>query len=278
MKLSIVTVCRNNRATIGRVLDGAALVLAALKEKGHAGEIVAVDSGSTDGTLELLGRHGARVIKAEWKGHIATKRMALELAEGEWIIHLDSDESLEPDCARALAAFVLAPGQAAAARVNRKVWYMGRWLNHTWQPEWRLRVVRLQDVRDGRARWGGFDPHDKLELVGAAAGLPVTDLAGDVRHESFGTIAEHLTKQVVLSRVAAQSLFERGERASYKRMLISPGGAFLKQLVLRSGWKDGWRGWAAAASAGAGAAMKHAILIELTGRAKEVKSGEAKAG
>ncbi len=274
MKLSVAIVCKNNASTIGRVLDSVSGVLASLRSKGHEGEIVAVDSGSTDATLDMLSRAAARVVRTEWKGHIATKQMALELCQGEWIIHLDSDESLEPECARALEAFVLDSRGARAARVNRKVWYMGRFLEHVWQPEWRLRVVRGEDVRAGLARWGGFDPHDKLELVGAAAGAPEVDLAGDVRHESFVNIADHLAKQVGHSRTAARSLFDRGQRGSYRRLLISPAGAFFKQLVFRQGWRDGWRGWAASASAGVGAAMKHAILIELSGQAAEPRAAE----
>jgi glycosyltransferase involved in cell wall biosynthesis len=274
VKLSVAIVCRNNAATIGRVLDSASGVIATLRAAGHQGQIVAVDSGSTDATLEMLAAHGARVVRTEWKGHIATKQMALEACSGEWIIHLDSDESLEPACAAALARFVLEPGRARGARVNRKVWYMGAWLNHVWQPEWRLRVVRGEDVRSGSARWGGFDPHDKLELVSAQA--DVVDLAGDVRHESFVNIADHLAKQVAHSRTAAQSLHARGQRGSYRRLLISPMGAFAKQLVFRSGWRDGWRGWAASASAGVGAAMKHAILIELSGKAREAINGPSR--
>lgn len=275
MKLSVAIVCKNNAPTIGRVLESADLAITALRTKGLDGQIVAVDSGSTDATLDLLTRHNAKVIRTEWKGHIATKQMALEACEGEWIIHLDSDESLEPACVKSLIAFVLQPGLSRAARVNRKVWYLGRWLEHVWQPEWRVRVVHRQDVKAGLAKWGGFDPHDKLELHGDAAGAPLTDLAGDVRHESFANIADHLAKQVALSRIAAQSLHASGQRGSYRRLLISPGGAFFKQLVLKSGWRDGWRGWAASASTAVGAAMKHAILIELSGKQAEGAPGES---
>lgn len=270
--LSIAIVCKNNEPTIARVLERASGVVAALRAAGKDAEIVALDSGSTDGTLALLERHGAVIHHVEWKGHIATKQRALECCAGEWIIHLDSDESPEPDAADALARFVLDPRGARAARVNRKVWYLGAWLEHTWQPEWRLRVVRGEDVRAGLARWGGINPHDKLELVGAAAGAPVVNLPGAVRHESFADIADHLGKQVALARTSARSLHDLGRRGSRLRLVVSPASAFVKQLVLRQGFRDGWRGWAAAASSAVGAAMKHAILLELSGRAADSRA------
>ena len=94
MPLSVAIVCRNNDATIGRTLESVA---------GLAAEVVAVDSGSTDGTIPLLERHGARVIRSDWKGHVATKQMALEACVQEWVLCIDSDESLQPDLKRAVS-------------------------------------------------------------------------------------------------------------------------------------------------------------------------------
>lgn len=259
--LSVAVVCRNNEATIGRTLESVA---------GLAAEVVAVDSGSTDGTIALLEHYGARIVHSEWLGHVRTKQRALDACSLDWTLCLDSDESLEPDLRAALAAFLPhAPPGVAGARVNRKVWYLGGFLEHVWQPEWRLRLVRR-----GCARWGGLDPHDKLELLPAdphaptaslrAAERRVVDLPGTLRHDSFTTIGEHLGKQVAHARVAAASLAATGQRGRIVDLVCSPIGAFLKQIVVKSGWRDGPRGWVAAASAAAGTLMKHAILIEST--------------
>ncbi|MCE7967660.1 MAG: glycosyltransferase family 2 protein [Leptolyngbya sp. PLA3] len=253
LPLSIATVCRNNRQTMERVLESVA---------GLAGEVVAVDSGSTDGTLELLSACGARVIETQWKGHVATKQMALEACELEWILHLDSDEPVEPALAASIRAFIdrREPG-VAGARVNRKIWYRGRLLEHAWQPEWRLRLVRREHVIAGLARWAGADPHDRLD-VDARAGR-VVDLPGTLRHESFVTFAEHLGKQLALSRIAAESMHRAGQRGSLLRLIGSPPGAMFKQVVLKQGWRDGIPGWLAGGTAAAGALMKHLILLEL---------------
>lgn len=252
LPLSIATVCRNNRDTMSRVLASV---------EGLAAEIVAIDSGSTDGTLEVLASAGARVIETAWRGHIATKQLALEACTRPWILHLDSDEPVEADLADSIRRFVEADGDGAvAARVNRKVWYRGRFLNHVWQPEWRLRLVRRADIEAGRAKWGGMDPHDQL-LLAPDAGR-VTDLAGTLRHESFTSFAEHLGKQLALSRVAAESMRRAGGRGSRVRLVVSPPGAFVKQILLKQGWRDGRAGWLAAGSSAAGALMKHMMLLE----------------
>jgi len=248
--LSVAIVCRNNATTITRTLDSVV---------GLATEIVAVDSGSTDDTIPILESHHARVIRTEWKGHVATKQMALEACTQPWILSLDSDESLEPDL-RAGIERALAEDDPRdhAFRVNRKVFYAGRFLEHAWQPEHRVRLVRA-----GHARWAGLDPHDKLEVLEPG---PVPLLPGTLRHDSITTFADFLAKQAGHASTMARSLHRNGARGSHLRLLISPPGAFLKQLVLKRAFLDGWRGWLAAGSTGVSTAMKHLVLIELSRR------------
>lgn len=250
LPLSVAIVCKNNASTIGRTLDSI---------KGLAAEIVAIDSGSTDDTIAMLERAGARVVRSAWLGHVKTKQFALEQCTQPWVLCLDSDESVEPELAREIEAALSRDDPSIRGyEVNRKIFYAGKFLNHTYQPEWRLRLVRK-----GAAAWGGLDPHDKLSLTatGGARGR-VERLRGDLRHDSWTTIAEHLSKQVGHARVSAESLFNEGRRTNGGRLVVSTVGALFKQVVLRSAWRDGWRGWAAAGSAAAGTLMKHVILLE----------------
>jgi len=272
MSLSVVIVCRNNESTIGRTLASVA---------GLATEIVALDSGSTDTTIAQLEREGARVERVEWKGHIATKQMALERAASDWILSIDSDESVEPDLASSIRDFIARDDpRVAGARINRKVWYAGKPLNFAWQPEWRLRLVRRADVAAGLACWGGIDPHDKLEInyrgerqpaEPARAGRPqvIVDLPGTLRHDSFTNMRDHLANNLRHAEIAARSLADMGVRGSYWKLATSPVGAMLKQLLLKGAWRDGWRGWAAAGSTAINTMTKHVLLIERTRLAKD---------
>lgn len=227
--------------------------------RGLASEIIAIDSGSIDETIPMLEAAGARVIRSEWLGHVKTKQLAIESCVQPWILSLDSDESVEPELARSIeGALTRDDPSIGGYELNRKIFYAGRFLNHTYQPEWRLRLVRK-----GSAAWGGLDPHDKLSLIsGVTSGARVARLSGDLRHDSWTTIADHLAKQVGHARVSAESLLREGRRTNGARLVISTTGALFKQIVMRSAWRDGWRGLAAAGSAAAGTLMKHVILLE----------------
>jgi glycosyltransferase involved in cell wall biosynthesis len=260
--LSVSIVCKDNAATIGRTLESV---------KGLAGEIVAVDSGSTDGTIEMLEAAGARVIRSAWMGHVKTKQFALEQCSREWVLCIDSDESLGLDLLFTIRDIV----ESRATRlhefdgfeVRRVTHYKGSPLRYVWQPEYRLRLVRR-----GKARWGGFDPHDKLEMTGGAPferlwmgprDVPPQPDTFFIRHDSFPTFTEHMRKQWYHSTTMARSLHEAGVKGSYVRLVCSPAGAMFKQLVMKLGFLDGYAGWLAAASTAVGAMVKHAALIEM---------------
>lgn len=255
--LSVAIVCCNNAATIGRTLESV---------RGMAREIVAVDGGSTDGTLDLLAQHNARIVSSPWLGHVRTKQLALDHCAGPWVLCLDSDESAEPELRRSIERVLASEiaADVAGFEINRKVFYAGAFLHHAWQPEWRLRLVRR-----GRARWGGVDPHDGLRVEGGPGPSRVIRLDGDLRHDSIDSISEFLGKQVQYGRISAAGLHAMGVRSGPARLLISPAGAFVKQLVLKRAFLDGWRGWLAAASAATAALAKHAALIELQRRAPD---------
>lgn len=274
-RLSIAIVCKNNERTLPAVL--AAVRPLVDGSRGVTGEIVAVDSGSTDGTLTLLAEAGARVVHSEWLGHVKTKQLALDAASkglevwgGGWVFCLDSDEPPTPTLQDAVIGAVLRDDAGMwGYRMIRKVWYRGRPLEHAWQPEWRLRLVRA-----GRCRWTGEDPHDRMETIPGGAALQsgvggnhggphIGDVGGDLRHDSFESFADHLAKQVALSRIAARSAYAGGVRSSAWKLMVNPIGAFLKQIILKSAWRDGAPGWLAAGTTAAGALMKHMILLEL---------------
>jgi glycosyltransferase involved in cell wall biosynthesis len=256
--LSVAIICKNNERSLPRTLGSVG---------GWPAEIVAIDSGSTDGTIPLLEAAGARVVHQDWLGHVRQKQVALDACAQPWILSLDSDESVEPGLRDAILDAVARDDPTVAGyEVNRKVHYAGRFLDHAWQPEWRLRLVRA-----GRTRWAGYDPHDRLEPVDPAH--RVDRLPGVLRHDSIESIAAFLAKQAQHADIAARSYERMGRRGSVARLVTSPLGAFAKQAVLKSAWRDGWRGWVAASTTAAAALMKHAALLERT-RAPDRSEGE----
>jgi len=259
--ISISIICKNSIETLPRVLEAVRPLVAGSGDE--AGEIVAVDSGSQDGTIELLERAGARIVRSAWLGHVKTKQLALMQCVKPWILCLDSDEPPDAELCRSIIEAVHENNQRISGyRVNRKLFFAGRYLNHCWQPEPRLRLVRK-----GFASWGGIGPHDRLDLL-PGSGLE-RDLRGTLRHDSFLSFSDHLERQASYAKLSAHALFERGERSSIFHIMTTAPSAFLKQVVVKSAWRDGWRGVLAAASTSAGTLMKHIVLTELTMRERE---------
>src|SRR6202451_2381280 len=90
--LSVVIITYNEEANLGRTLESVTPLVCDGK-----GEIIVVDSGSTDRTVEIAESYGARVFVEEWKGFAAQKNSAIDKACGEWILSLDADEEVEPE-------------------------------------------------------------------------------------------------------------------------------------------------------------------------------------
>ncbi len=254
IRLSAAIVCKNNERSIGATIESI---------RGLCDEIVAVDSGSTDRTIEMLEAAGAKVIRSAWLGHVKTKQMALEACAGAWVLCIDSDESVRPDLAASIRRAIDEAGEDQSVggfMVNRKVYYKGVALNYAWQPEWRCRVVRR-----GAASWGGIDPHDVLSVQPGRGGT--RKLVGTLRHDSFETFLEQLGKQVRYAQIQAEGMIREGYRTNPltpMRLMVSPPAAFFKQLVLKRALLDGRAGWMAAACAGAQALMKQVALMEMS--------------
>src|ERR1700739_1117091 len=104
MKLSVVIITFNEEANIARTLTSVQPLVPDGK-----GEIIVVDSGSTDRTVEIAKSFGAKVYVEEWKGYAAQKNSAIDKANGDWILSLDADESLGINSAGALHLLVSKP-------------------------------------------------------------------------------------------------------------------------------------------------------------------------
>jgi glycosyltransferase involved in cell wall biosynthesis len=206
-------------------------------------EIVVVDSGSTDGTQSLAAGLGARVLEhMPFPGHREQKQYAVDQCRHDFVFCLDADERCTAELAVRLQALRAAGPLAAAYEVPRHNHYLGRISRHgLFVPD---RKVRLFDRR--RARWGGRNPHDHVELQ---AGVVAERLAEGIEHLSYRDFAHHRRTIDSFTRIAAQALRDEGRRCNPFDLLVRPLAVFVKSLVLKLGVLDGWRGWVIAAMA-----------------------------
>lgn len=218
--------------------------------RGLCAGILVVDSGSDDGTVEACRAAGATVVHRAWQGQVVQKQTAIDLCPGaRWVLLLDSDESLEPQLQDSIREAIIADDPAVAGyELNRKLHFLGGWLHHAFQPEWRVRLFRPE-----RGRVAGVPPHDRIDVQGQ-----VRRLQGDLRHDSWVDASDMLRRQLEYARVAAAQGARGGGTLD---LLVRPSAAFLKQAVLRRGALDGRRGLVACGGAAASSLMKHLLLM-----------------
>jgi glycosyltransferase involved in cell wall biosynthesis len=237
--------------------DAARQIAGCIASVPFADEIVVVDSGSDDDTVEVARRCGARVIAQPWLGYGAQKNFAVGAARNDWVLCLDADERLTPALAAAIAAALAAgdatagPAAYAMARRNR---FLGRWLAHgEGYPDWN---VRLFDRR--RARWSDDPVHEHV-----VADTRIARLAGDLLHASAESLDTYMAKQNRYTTLQAEAMYARGERASALRLVVSPLARFFRFYVLRLGFLDGVAGFLHIAIGAFASFMKYAKLRAL---------------
>jgi glycosyltransferase involved in cell wall biosynthesis len=240
--------------TVAVITQDAARALGpCLESVGFAGEILVVDSGSSDGTLELAARHGARIEHREWMGFGRQKAHAVSIAKHDWVLCLDSDERVSEELARSIREAMAAP-RYNAYRMPRRNRFMGRWLAHgEGYPDWSLRLFHR-----AHASWSSDEVHEAV-LTTADVGR----LQGELLHDSAEDVATYLGKQNRYTTLQAKTLFAQGVRASYWRLIASPLVRFLKFYVMRLGFLDGGAGFAHVVIGCNNTFHKYLKLIEL---------------
>ncbi len=249
-KLSVTIITKDEEANIER----------ALKSVLFADEIVVVDSGSIDKTCEIASSYAKRVLFNEWPGHVKQKQFAVDAAENDWILSIDADEEVSPELAALIQKRLAGESGADAYEVNRKSFYLGRWIEHSgWYPDRRIRLFNRT-----KAKWGGYDPHDWVECDSR-----VEHINADLLHYPYRDVSHHLQTIDRYTGIMAEQLYQKGRRASIVDILFRPVFAFFKKIVLKAAFLDGYPGFVIAASSGVSVLFKYVKLRELqNGKAK----------
>jgi glycosyltransferase involved in cell wall biosynthesis len=241
--LSAVLITRNAAAVLEACLDSLAF----------ADEIVVVDSGSSDDTVALAARKGARVMQKEWLGFGRQKQFAVEQARHDWVLCLDADERVSPELARSIAQAVAAPA-SPVYRMARRNRFLGRWLAHgEGYPDWSPRLFNRLN-----ARWSDDLVHEKV-LFAVTPGT----LRGDLMHDSSDDLSAYLERQNRYTTLAARQAFEEGRRAGVLHLFFSPVVRFIKFYFMRLGFLDGLPGLLHISVGCMNSYMKYMKLIEL---------------
>ena len=244
------------RAPLSAVLitrNAAAVLAPCLESLAFADEIVVVDSGSSDGTAEIAGRYGARLVQKEWLGFGRQKQYAVDQARHDWVLCLDADETVSPQLAASIQAALAAP-VSPVYRMPRRNRFLGRWLSHgEGYPDWSPRLFNRMN-----ARWSDDLVHEKV-LYAVTPGT----LQGDLLHDSADDLTAYLERQNRYTTLAARQAYELGRSAGFFHILMSPVVRFFKFYVFRLGFLDGMPGLLHISIGCMNSYLKYAKLIEL---------------
>jgi glycosyltransferase involved in cell wall biosynthesis len=221
--LSVTIITLNEADHIGAAIDSAA----------WADEVIVVDAGSTDGTLDVARTKGVTVATRPWTGYVDQKNYAAGLARNDWIFSLDADERIPPPLRQEIGRVLAAEPAARGYRVPRVTFHLGRWMRTTdFYPDFQ---TRLYDRR--AARWRGKYVHESVAVDG-----PSGVLQNELEHYSYRDLRDHLDRINQYSTLAARQMHEAGRRAGALDLVVHPPAAFLRNYVLRRGFMDGTAG------------------------------------
>ncbi len=229
MTLSVVLITQNEERNLPRTLES---VMPLVRD--GKGEIIVVDSGSTDRTLEIAQSYGAKVFVEPWKGFAAQKNSAMDRASMDWLLQLDADESLEPELTTEIAAALQESSAMSGFWIPRKNFFLGRWIKHGgFYPDPKLRLIRR-----GAGRFEEYGAHPTIKADG-----PTSKLSYALLHNAYPTLRGYIDHMNSYSSMGAEVAVASGYRAfSFADIVIRPLLTFLYNYVLRLGFLDGREG------------------------------------
>ena len=260
MILSVVIISHNEEANIGRTLASVQPLVSDGK-----GEIIVVDSGSTDRTIEIAKSHGAKVFVEDWRGYAAQKNSAIDKAEGDWILSLDADEEIDEPLIQEIAGLLRAvlvwqkdgmpvdnDAQSKGLRdrgleigldevdlngffIPRKNYFLGRWIHHGgFWPDSKLRLFR-----SGTGKFQDQAVHETVKIRGTTS----TVQHGAILHHSYPTLADYIDHMNRYSSLGAAMVVAKGYRSfSSFDIVVRPMATFVYNYFFRLGFLDGHEG------------------------------------
>lgn len=240
--LSVLIRTKNEEKNIERAIKSV---------QGLAEEIIVVDSGSTDKTVEIAKNLGAKVFFKEWEGYANQLNYGISLCSHEWILVLDADEELSEELRESIRRELKNP-KYEVYQLCRRTYYLGRFLKHGWYPEWRIRLFKK-----GKVLFEGI-LHEKAIFEGKKG-----KLRGDLYHYSFKSLEDHYQKTIKYAKIMAQDMKSRGKKFNLLNLIFNPIWHFIKVYFFKLGFLDGIRGFFIAMSGAFYVFLKYKFLYEL---------------
>ena len=244
--ISVVIVCKNEADIIGSTLKSL---------QGLTDDIVVYDSGSTDGTIDLVREFPVRLIEGPWEGFGKTKMKAIGSAKYDWILSLDADESIDEQLKESLDNWqpqgdMIVYEVAFKNFLGKKHLKFGEWGND--------RHIRFFNRK--KVSWDEAPVHEKLILP---VYVQVKRLKGFVLHRTMKNLDDYRNKMHHYAMLGAEKYYSEGKKPGWIKRWLSPAFSFLKYYIFKAGFLDGKDGFISAKMTAWYTHLKYKRLKEL---------------
>lgn len=224
--ISAVVIAKNEEKNIGNCVQALSSV---------TDDVIVLDSGSTDKTVEIAKALGAKVVDVTWQGYGPTKNLAKDYVKYPWVLSIDADEVLSPELIEEIKTLGLNPKNIYA--INILTNYCGSWIYHSgWYPSYKKRLYHLDYVK-----WDEREVHENLCWTDKE--VKVVRLRHKLLHYSYPTAADHFRKSDAYAKLGAEHLVKSGKNVSWIKRRFGPGFRFFRMFILKRGFLDGKAGF-----------------------------------
>jgi glycosyltransferase involved in cell wall biosynthesis len=224
--VSIVIITKNEVDLISRCVSNAKLI---------SDDVIIVDSGSTDHTLDIASVYGCRTFDRPWDGYGANKNKGIELAKYDWILSIDADETPDGDLIKSLHSLKL-DEPAMVYDIKFRSYFGQKPVRFgSWGRDHHIRLFNRKSVK-----WSETMVHETLIMPENTC---VRKLKGHIHHYSVKNLAEYTRKGSYYARLSARQYFHDGKKAGIIKLYISPLFGFIKNYLFYLGFLDGRVGW-----------------------------------
>ena len=247
MKISVTFITLNSEKTLKPVLEAVS----------WADEIVLVDSGSIDKTLEIAQQFKAKIVYRAFDGYGSQKNFATEQASHDWILSLDDDEILTPELQKEIQNLDLENTDYQGFKIPRSLIFLGKLLRFS--GEYRRLTLRLFNRKSGN--WNAEYVHESVEVKGK-----IGTLKNQILHDSYRDLTDFFNKFNKYTSLGAKTLAERGKTASSLKIISRFPTTFLKIYLLKGSCLDGYAGFMWALLTAINPVVKYAKLKEMNSK------------
>jgi len=199
-----------------------------------ADEVVVMDSFSTDGTVEICKKYGAKVVQSKFEGFGKLRNDALESCSNDWILSVDSDERVTEELKNEVLGLLEKGPDADAYYVPRKSHFLGQWIKHCgWYPDYR----QPQFFNKKKMHYTNQLVHETYVLDGK-----LSYLKGHALQFPFLNLDQYLRKMERYSNLRAEEMRKAGKKFKVLNIIINPAAMFFRMYVAKLGFLDGVNG------------------------------------